>query len=433
MAVLLIATVLVRGPLVPTAALPQTEQELAAQYAAFQAAKLNLDLTRGKPSSAQLDLSNALDGILGGNYKALDGTDTRNYGGLDGLPELKQLYAQVMGAKPEEMLIGGSSSLTLMHQVMTFAHFLGFRKPEDAWAKDAAKFIAVVPGYDRHFAICEQLGIPMIPVRLKSDGPDMDEIERLVASDKSIKGIWCVPRFSNPTGHVYSKAVVERMAQLGRIAADNFLIMWDNAYALHSLDEDAPELPSILDACRQNGTENSVILFGSTSKISFAGAGVAFMAASKTNLDAFRKHLAIATIGPDKVNQLRHIKLLPDLDALKSQMRKQAQHIKPRFDLVLKHLREGLGGLGIAEWTEPKGGYFISLDTLPGLAKEVVKLAAGAGVKLTPAGATWPNGKDPEDRNIRIAPTVPTLDELDKAMQIFILCVKLATVRQKSA
>jgi len=407
------------------------QSELAAQYAAFQAEKLNLDITRGKPSGAQLNLSNGLDGILGGNYKAPDGTDTRNYGGLDGLPELKALYAQVLGAKPEEVLIGGNSSLTLMHQVMTFAHFLGLRGPEDAWSKGEAKFIALVPGYDRHFAICEHLGIPMIPVRLKNDGPDMDEIERLVASDKSIKGLWAVPRFSNPTGHVYSEAVVERMAKLGKIAAGNFLIMWDNAYALHSLEEDAPELPSILEACRRNGTENSVITFGSTSKISLAGAGISFMAASKTNLDAFRKHLAFATIGPDKVNQLRHLKFLPDLDALKGQMRKQAQHIKPRFDLVLKHLREGLGGLEIAEWTEPKGGYFISLDTLPGLAKEVVKLAAGAGVKLTPAGATWPYGKDPEDRNIRIAPTVPTLEELDKAMQVFVLCVKLATARQQ--
>ena len=410
------------------------EKDLTAKYTEFQSAKLNLDITRGKPSSAQLDLSNALDGILAGNYKAPDGTDTRNYGGLDGLPELKALFAQVLGVKPEEVLVGGNSSLTLMHQVLTFAHFLGLRKPEEAWAKEGTvKFLAQVPGYDRHFAICEHLGIQMIPVPMQADGPDMDAIEALVAADSSIKGVWCVPRFSNPTGHVYSPAVVERMAGLGKVAAGNFLIMWDNAYSLHVLDENAPQLANIHEACRRLGTENSVLEFGSTSKITHAGAGMAYMAASKANLDGFRKHLGIATIGPDKVNQLRHLKFLPDVAALKSQMQKQAALIKPRFDMVLRHLREGLAGTGLAQWNEPQGGYFISLDTLPGLAKEVVKLAGAAGVKLTPAGATWPYGKDPQDRNIRIAPTVPTLPELDQAMQVFVLCVKLASVRQRLA
>jgi DNA-binding transcriptional MocR family regulator len=407
------------------------EKECAAKYAEFQSAKLNLDITRGKPSSAQLDLSDALDGILKGNYKAPDGTDTRNYGGLDGLPELKALYAQVLGVKPEEVLIGGNSSLTLMHQVLTFSHFLGLRKPGDAWSQEGpVKFLAQVPGYDRHFSICEHLGIQMIPVPMLADGPDMDAIERLVASDTSIKGLWCVPRFSNPTGHVYSPAVVERMAALGKLASANFLIMWDNAYALHVLDDGAPELANIHEACRRLGTENSVIEFGSTSKITFAGAGLAYMAGSKANLDGFRKHLGFASIGPDKVNQLRHLKFLPDVAALKGQMARQAAQIKPRFEMVLKHLREGLGDTGLAQWNEPRGGYFVSLDTLPGLAKEVVKLAGAAGVKLTPAGATWPYGKDPQDRNIRIAPTVPTLPELDQAMQVFVLCVKLASVRQ---
>jgi aspartate/methionine/tyrosine aminotransferase len=410
----------------------QWEQELAAQYAAFQKATLNLDLTRGKPSDDQLSLSNALDGRLAGTYAAPDGTDTRNYGGLDGLPELKALYAQVLGVKPAETLIGGNASLTLMHQVMTFAHFFGLRKPEDAWARQGeTKFICLVPGYDRHFTVCRHLGITMIPVALNDDGPDMDAVEKLVASDQSIKGIWCVPRFSNPTGHVYSDAVVERFAALGTIAAPDFLIMWDNAYALHALEDDAPELANLMEACRRHGTENSVVIFGSTAKITFAGAGIAFMGASEQNLAAFRKHLSCATIGPDKVNQLRHLLFLPDLASLKAQMRKHAELLKPRFNIVLNHLREGLGDSGMADWTEPKGGYFISFNTLPGLAHEVVRLANEAGVKLTPAGATWPNGKDPEDKNIRIAPSFPSLDEIDRAMHVFVVCVKLASVRKK--
>jgi DNA-binding transcriptional MocR family regulator len=271
----------------------------------------------------------------------------------------------------------------------------------------------------------------MIPVPLQGDGPDMDAVEKLVAADRSIKGIWCMPRFSNPTGDIYSDTVVERIAALGTVAAPDFLIMWDNAYALHILEEDAPELASLMDACRRHGTENSVIMFGSTSKITFAGAGIAFIGASTENLAAFRKHLSAATIGPDKVNQLRHLKLSPDLASLREQMRKHAALLKPRFDLVLQHLREGLGGTGMGDWTEPKGGYFISFNTLPGLAREVVALAADVGVKLTPAGATWPHGKDPEDRNIRIAPSFPSLEEIDRAMQVCVLSVQLATVRQR--
>ncbi len=414
--------------------LRQWEQELAVRYAGFRQAKLNLDLTRGKPSGSQLSLSDSLDGLLAGDYRAPDGTDTRNYGGLDGLPELRALYAQVLGVKPDEVLIGGNSSLTLMHQVLTFAHFLGLRKPEDAWAPQGkVKFIALVPGYDRHFAICEHLGIAMIPVAIGAAGPDMDEVERLVASDRSIKGIWCVPRFSNPSGEVYDPAVVERMAALGKIAAPNFLIMWDNAYALHALEDDAPELAGLMDACRRQGTENSVIMFGSTSKVTFSGAGVAFSGASKENLAALRKHLSIVTIGADKVNQLRHLRLTPDLEALRAQMRRHAALLKPRFDMVLRHLRENLAGSGMGDWTEPKGGYFISFNALPGLARDVVRLAADAGVKLTPAGATWPYGKDPEDRNIRIAPSFPSLEEIDRAMQVFVVCVQLASVRHKLA
>jgi DNA-binding transcriptional MocR family regulator len=407
------------------------ERELSAQYAAHQAARLNLDLTRGRPSREQVELSDRLDGILGGQYVAADGTDTRNYGGLDGLPQLKALYAQVLGAKPEEVLIGGNSSLTLMHQVMTFAHFFGLHGPATAWQREGeVRFLCPVPGYDRHFFICEHLGLQMVSVPMRADGPDMDQVEALVQADPKIKGIWCVPRFSNPGGEVYSPEVVERFAQLGKKAGPNFLIMWDNAYALHGLDDGAPELASLLEACRRHGTEDSVFLFSSTSKVTFAGAGVSFMAASQKNLTAFKKHLGYTTIGPDKVNQLRHLKMLPDLAALREHMKKHAALLKPRFDRVLAHLREGLGGTSLGQWTEPRGGYFISFDTLPGLAKEVVKMAAEAGVKVTPAGNTFPYGKDPQDSNIRLAPSCPTVEEIDKAMQVLLTCVKLASVRQ---
>lgn len=406
------------------------EAELAQQYEAFKAANLKLDLTRGKPSADQLTLSNELDGLLNGNYIAPDKTDTRNYGGLDGLPELKALYSQVLGVSAEETLIGGNSSLTLMHQVMTFAHYFGLRNADQAWNKEGSvKFICPVPGYDRHFGICQHLNIEMIPVALNTDGPDMDAVEALIAADKSIKGMWCVPRFSNPGGEVYSDAVVERIAKLGKIASENFIVMWDNAYAVHTLEANAQPLSNIMDFCRKHGTENSVIQFGSTSKITFAGAGVAFMGASKENLNAFKKHLGYASIGPDKINQLRHLNFIPDRNALTALMEKHAQLLKPRFDIVLKHLN-ALTGTGMGDWTTPQGGYFISFNTLPNLAKTVVKLADDAGVKLTPAGATFPYGKDPEDKNIRLAPSFPSLSEIDKAMEGFVICVKLASVRQ---
>lgn len=407
------------------------ERELSAQYATHQAARLNLDLTRGRPSREQVELSNGLDGILGGQYVSADGTDTRNYGGLDGLPQLKALYAQVLGVKPEEVLIGGNSSLTLMHQVMTFAHLFGLHGPATAWQREGeVRFLCPVPGYDRHFFICEHLGLQMVSVPMRADGPDMDQVEALVQADPKIKGIWCVPRFSNPGGEVYSPQVVERFAHLGKKAGPNFLIMWDNAYALHGLDDGAPELASLMEACRRHGTEDSVFLFSSTSKVTFAGAGVSFMAASQKNLTAFKNHLGYTTIGPDKVNQLRHLKLLPDMAALREHMKKHAALLKPRFDRVLMHLREGLGGTGLGQWTEPRGGYFISFDTLPGLAREVVKMAAEAGVKVTPAGNTFPYGKDPQDSNIRLAPSCPTVEEIDKAMQVLLTCVRLASVRQ---
>jgi DNA-binding transcriptional MocR family regulator len=410
------------------------EQELSANYEAIKAKKLNLDLTRGKPSSEQLDLSDALDGILKGNYKAADGTDTRNYGGLDGLPEAKQLGANIMGVDAANVLVGGSSSLTLMFQVALTAYLFGLKDAASAWKNEGeVKFLCPVPGYDRHFTICEQLGIKMVNVPMTSTGPDMDAVEALVKADKSIKGIWCVPKYSNPTGVVYSDETVERIAKLGQIASANFRVFWDNAYSVHDLVDNAPQLASVMDACRRNGTDDLVIQFASTSKITQAGAGVAFVAASATNLTGIKKALSAATIGPDKVNQIRHTRFLPDRAALMNHMKKHAALLNPRFDAVLSALSKAFDGTGLGAWEKPVGGYFVSFDTLPNCAKETVRLAAEAGVKLTPAGATYPYGKDPEDRNIRIAPSVPTVPEVVGAMDVFVTCVKLTSVRQAIA
>jgi len=414
------------------AQLREWEAALSREYETFKAAGLNLDLTRGKPSADQLSLSDALDGILGGNYKDSDGTDVRNYGGIDGIASAKALFAPVLGVGTDEILIGGSSSLTLMYQAAEFAFYKGVAG-SPAWSSGGeVKFLAPVPGYDRHFGICEHLGIKLIPVAMNSDGPDMDQVEALVKADPQIKGIWCVPRFSNPSGIVYSDAVVARFAALGNIAGPGFRIFWDNAYAVHTLNDNAPRLANLMELCRRNGTADSVYLFGSTSKITFAGAGVSFMAASPANLKVFRQHLGFGQIGPDKVNQLRHVKFLRDADNLTALMQKHAALLKPRFDAVLSRLA-ALKGTGMGDWTEPQGGYFIAFDTRPGLARTVVELAAEAGVKLTPAGATYPYGEDPQDRNIRLAPSFPKVEEIAKATDVFVTCVKLASVRQALA
>lgn len=414
--------------------LRQWESQLAADYQAILDKKLNLDLTRGKPSAEQLTLSDALDGILDGNYTAADGTDTRNYGGLDGLPEAKQLGANIMDVDPANILVGGNSSLTLMFQVMLTAHQFGLKDAASAWKNEGeVKFLCPVPGYDRHYTVCEQLGIKMINVPMTATGPDMDAVEALIKADKSIKGMWCVPKYSNPTGVVYSDETVERIAKLGQIASPNFRVFWDNAYSVHDLTPNAPQLANILEATRRNGTEDSVIQFASTSKITHAGAGVAFVAASAANLAGFKKFLNTCTIGPDKVNQIRHTRFLPTKDALMQHMQKHAALLNPRFDAVLSALSEAFDGTDLGAWEKPVGGYFVSFDTRKNCAKETVRLAAEAGVKLTPAGATYPYGKDPEDRNIRIAPSVPTVPEVVAAMQVFVTCVKLASVRQQMA
>ncbi len=414
------------------AGLKTLERELSQQLQQYRDAGLKLDLTRGKPGPDQLSLSDGLDGILHGNYRDSSGTDLRNYGGLDGIPEAKALFAELLGVDAGKLLVGGNSSLTLMYFAVLFALHQGVAGSESAWAKqgDSVKFLAPVPGYDRHFSICQQLGIEMIPVALGDTGPDMDEVERLVRQDPMIKGIWCVPRFSNPSGCVYSSATVKRLAGLPRMAGPHFRVFCDNAYAVHTLAADAPELDNVMARFEQAGTADALYLFGSTSKITFAGAGVAFVAMTDSNLRSFKQQLVISQIGPDKINQLRHVMLLRNMAGIERHMQAHAALLKPRFDIVLKHLREGLGGLDIATWTEPKGGYFVSFDTRPGLAQKVVELAASAGVVLTPAGATHPYGKDPQDTNIRLAPSFPSLEEIDRAMQVFVCCVKLATVQQ---
>lgn len=411
--------------------LKQWAEELSAEYKAIQDKNLKLDLTRGKPSTEQLSLSDKLDGILEGNYLTESGVDVRNYGGLSGIPEIKKLGSELLGVPEKNVLAGGNSSLTLMHQAMSTAFLFGFKGIESAWANDEhVKFLCPVPGYDRHFSVCEQLGIEMIPVAMTSNGPDMDAVEALVKEDAGIKGMWCVPKYSNPTGVVYSDETVDRIAALGNIAGDDFCVFWDNAYAVHDLSDQPVQLASIFEACAKHGTEDSIIQFASTSKITHAGAGVAFMGASEAMLGGFEKALGILTIGPDKVNQLRHARFFAEDGSLKSHMKKHAAIIKPRFESVLNHLNEAFGDNDLGTWESADGGYFISFDTRPGLAKEVVKLAGEAGVKLTPAGATFPYGNDPEDKNIRIAPTVPTVEQVDEAMKVFVTCVKLASVKQ---
>lgn len=408
------------------------EQELSAQYRQIQGANLKLDLTRGKPSGAQLGLSEALDGILDGDFILEDGTDVRNYGGLEGIRPARELGGEILGVPAELVLAGDNSSLTLMYHYLLHAYFYGVRGPESAWRHEAnPKFIALVPGYDRHFGICEDLGIEMINVGFTDQGPDMDRIEALVRDDPAVKGMWCVPKHSNPTGHTYSDAVVARIAALGKIAGPHFRIIWDNAYVVHDLDDQPPRLANLMTLAQQQGTEDSVVMVASTSKVTFAGAGVAFLASSADNLKAFKQHLGVLSIGPNKVNQLRHVKFLRNLEGLQTHMRRHAELVRPKFQLLDKHLEESLGGTGMGNWTRPQGGYFVSFDAHPGLAREIIRLAGEAGVKLTPAGATFPYGKDPEDSNIRLAPTFPSLDELDQAMGVFTLCVKLATVRQR--
>lgn len=408
----------------------KNQNEYQARYDAFVKQGLKLDMTRGKPANEQLDLANGLaNALAAGDFKAADGTDVRNYGGLDGLPEVKAIFADLMDATPEQVIIGGNSSLTLMHDTLVRAYLFGVPGGKGPWSKESPKFLCPAPGYDRHFAICEHLGIEMITIELGEDGPDMDKVEALVSSDPSIKGIWCVPKYSNPTGATYSDAVVDRLVSM-KTAAPDFRIMWDNAYAVHDLYDTTDPLKNILRAAAEAGNADRPLVFASTSKISLAGAGIAAMAASSTNIADTKSHLGFQTIGPDKVNQLRHVRFFQDAGGVRAHMRKHAELIRPKFEAVDRILQRELGGLGIAAWTHPRGGYFVSLDTLDGLASQVVKLAADAGVKLTPAGATYPYQKDGRDRNIRLAPTLPPRAQVEIAMEVVAVCVLLATAKK---
>ncbi len=392
-----------------------------AKFARLQSNNEIKDLTRGKPSEAQLALSDSLDGILGGSYLSADGIDTRNYGGIRGLREARELGAELLGIPAELIMAAGNSSLQLMHAAQGFAR-------QTRWQGESPTLICPVPGYDRHFTLCESHGLAMHPVALTGQGPDMDALEVLVASNPDFGGIWCVPRFSNPTGETYSDDVVQRLAELpNRAANKNFIVFWDNAYAVHALSPNAPELANLFTAASNAGSQDNMFMFASTSKITFAGAGVAFFGGSAATLLQFEAYLSPATIGPDKVNQLRTVKFLQG--RLQEHMNAHAELLRPRFELVEQKLGEGLNGLGIASWTTPTGGYFVSLNCLPGLAKTIVSLAASAGVKLTAAGATWPGGIDPEDSNIRIAPSYPELVELGTALDVLVGAIKLASAR----
>ena len=403
-------------------------ESLKEQYLTAKAKNLALDMTRGKPGSDQLDLSlPMLDLVTSNDYKSAKGEDPRNYGGLDGLPETKELFKEFLEVDDvKEVIVGGASSLTLMHD--TIARFMshGASNSDKAWGKeDKVKFLCPAPGYDRHFAISEHFGMELITVEMDENGLNMDEVEKLVANDEAIKGMWMVPKYGNPTGTSVSDEVVNRLASM-KTAAKDFRIIWDNAYAVHHLSDDVDKIKNLFHAAKKQGTEDRVLIYGSTSKITFAGAGVAAMAGSVKNMDWMRSHLTISTIGPDKINQVRHNRFFGNYAGLQNHMKKHAALIKPKFDIVISILEEKLAGRGLASWTNPKGGYFISLDTNEGCAKRVVQLANEAGVKLTAAGATFPYGKDPKDRNIRLAPTLPSVSEIKQAMESVCLCVELA-------
>ncbi len=415
----------------------QLQEELKVQQAAYDAHKakgLSLNMARGKPASNQLELSLPILDILGpdSNLTASDGTDLCNYGCLTGLPEARALMATMLDDKPENVIVFGNSSLNIMYD--TIARFWAFGTlGSTPWCKlDSVKFLCPVPGYDRHFGVTEAFGIELICVDLNDDGPDMDAVEELVANDASIKGIWCVPKYSNPTGITYSDEVVRRLASMPT-AADDFRIMWDNAYTVHHLSNDPAQQDQLLDiavACEEAGTQDRYFKFASTSKVTLPGAGISAMAASPANVAEVKTRMGAQAIGYDKLNQMRHVLFLKDAQGIAGHMAKHAAIIAPKFELTIRKLEEGLGECGVGAWTKPRGGYFISFDAMEGTAKHVVALAKEAGVTMTGAGATYPYKRDPHDANIRIAPTLPPLEELETALDVFITCVKLAAVQK---
>jgi DNA-binding transcriptional MocR family regulator len=410
--------------------LQSLKKELEAQFAEIKAKNLKLDMSRGKPSKAQLDLSMGMMDVLSSeaNLTCEEGVDCRNYGVLDGINEAKQLLSDMSEVPKENIVIFGNSSLNVMYDTISRSMTHGVMG-STPWCKlDKVKFLCPVPGYDRHFAITEHFGIEMINIPMTPEGPNMDMVEALVNNDETVKGIWCVPKYSNPQGYTYSDQTVRRFARL-KPAAKDFRIYWDNAYTIHHLHDDNQDyLIEILMACKQEGNPDMVYKFCSTSKISFPGSGIAAIAASTANLADIRKQMTIQTIGHDKVNQLRHARYFKDIHGVVEHMRKHADILRPKFEAVIDVLNKELDGLEIGSWTEPRGGYFISFDSLEGCAKAIVAKAKEAGVIMTPAGATFPYGKDPKDSNIRIAPSFPTPEELSMAANIFVLSVKLVSI-----
>ena len=413
--------------------LKQLLSELQKQHDEYKAQGLKLNMARGKPAPDQLKLSEAMLKDDLGDCLAADGTDCRNYGVLDGIPEAKELLRPMLGVGMDEIIVGGNSSLQLMYDTIMMALHFGVPGGRKPWGKyDKVKFLCPAPGYDRHFAICQSLGIEMITVPYEKDGPDMDMVEKLVSEDEEIKGIWCVPMYSNPTGITYSDEVVKRFAAL-KPKADDFRIYWDNAYCIHHLTVDHDKLLNILDECKKNGSANMVMMFASTSKVSFPGAGIACIGASKENIDFIKSKMTYQTIGFDKLNQLRHVRFYKNFNGMLKHMELHRAIIAPKFDIVLNKLDREIAPHAIGGWHCPKGGYFISFTGFDGTAKRIVELCKDAGVVLTGAGATYPYGNDPYDNNIRIAPTYPTEEELSNAMDIFCNSVKFATVEKMLA
>jgi DNA-binding transcriptional MocR family regulator len=398
--------------------------EVKAQYDSFKQLGLKLDMSRGKPAPEQLDLSNALLGELGG-FRAADGTDTRNYGGAVGLSEARILFGSLLDVPTAQVAVDSSASLSLMHDTIAFSMLHGVPGHAPWVTQRPISFLCPVPGYDRHFSICESLGIKMINVPMTADGPDMDLVEKLVAEDAGIKGMWCVPKYSNPSGTVYSDETVRRLAAM-KTAAPDFRLMWDDAYRFHHLSEEKIAVLNVLEACEKAGHADRAIVFASTSKITLAGSGMAALAASPANFHWWQKHASVRSIGPDKVNQLRHVRFLKDKAHVETLMEAHRQLLKPKFDVVLTQFAEHLGNIEGVSWTHPKGGYFIDLVTPNGVAKHTVTLAREAGITLTPAGAAFPYGRDPDDSHIRIAPSFPSLTEITQAAQGIAISLKLA-------
>jgi DNA-binding transcriptional MocR family regulator len=400
-------------------------------YAALCAKGLSLDLTRGKPSPEQLDLcADLLRLPAGTDVRAADGTDCRNYGGLRGLPELRAIFGELLGIPADRLLAGGNASLAFMHDIVAQALLSPLPGAKRRWVDEPeVRFLCPAPGYDRHFAITERFGITMVPIELTGEGPDMTVVEELVASDPRVKGMWCVPRYSNPTGEVYSDECVRRLAAMPAAAPD-FRLFWDDAYAIHHLTAEPAEIPPILPLCEEAGHPDRAFVFASTSKVTMAGAGVSFVGSSPANLDWFVGLMAKQTIGPDKVNQLRHARFFGDAAGVLRHMERQRELLAPKFAVVRDVLAAELGPLGVAEWTTPRGGYFVSLYVPDGCAREVVRLAKAAGVALTPAGAAFPGGHDPRDRHIRLAPSFPSVAEVREAMTAVAVCVRLAVAER---